>query len=116
MILVVALILVERIVLIDILHIGIGLIAGIIALSLLVVVRRVALRHIDTLVSLQDAGLTVVKVAATEVVVVVVSRVSSPYTAYAILDIYLLQEVGIGRIESLLFVVQAIETHILQGT
>ena len=48
--------------------------------------------------------------------VVVVGRVGSPHTAHAILDIHLLQEVGIGREESLLFVVQAIETHILQGS
>ena len=71
----IALILIQRIVLIDILHIRIGLIRRVVALWLLVTVWRVALWHVDALITFQDAGLALVQVAASEVVIVIVGRV-----------------------------------------
>ena len=116
LILKIALVLVKRVVLVDILDIGIGLIAGVIALCLLVVVGRVALRHIDTLVTLKDTGLAVVKVGATEIVIVIVGRVVSPCLTNTIIDVDLTQEIGIGRECTFLLVVQTVESDILQGT
>ena len=74
----VALILVQRIVLVDVLNVRIGLIRRIIALRLLVAVWRVALWHVDTLVTLQDRSLAIVQIRAAEVVVVVVGWVGNP--------------------------------------
>ena len=62
MVLVVAFILVEGVVLVDILNIGIGLVRGVVAFRLLVVVGRVALRHVDALIAFQNTGLACVKV------------------------------------------------------
>ena len=47
--------------------------------------------------------------------VVVVGRVVGPCLAHTVVDVDLLQEVGIGREEAFLLVVQTIESHILQG-
>ena len=77
-ILIVFLIFVERVVLVYVLHIGGGLVRGVVALGATVVVGRVALRVIDILVTQQDGGLHAVEVGATEIVVVVASGVC-PY-------------------------------------
>ena len=74
----VTLILVQRIVLVDVLHVRIGLIRRIVALRLLVAVWRVALWHVDALVTFQDRGSAFVQIGATEVVIVVIGRVGSP--------------------------------------
>ena len=116
LIFIVALILVERVVLVDILNVGEGLVAGVVTLGLLVVVGRVALRHVDALVTLEDAGTTVVQVAATEVVVVIVGRVGVPCLAHAVLYGHAVEEVAIGGIGTLLVVRQTVESDVLLGT
>ena len=116
MVLVVTLILVQRIVLVDILNVRIGLIRGVIAFRLLVVVGRVALWHVDALVAFQDAGTAIVQVTATEVVVVIVCRVGIPGTSHTVVDADTVEESVISRIAALLFVVQTVESDILQGT
>ena len=116
LVLIVALILVQRIVLVDILDVGECLIRRVVALRLLVVVGGVALWHVDTLVALQNAGLARVKVAATIVVVVVVGRVLVPGSPHAVVHGDMTQEVGIGREAAFLLIVQTVQTHILLGT
>ena len=112
----VALILVQRIVLVDVLNVRIGLIRGIIALRLLVAVWRVALWHVDTLVTLQDRSLAIVQIRASEVVVVVVGWVGNPCRAHAVVHNHVVEEVGIGRIAQLLVVRQTVESHVLLGS
>ena len=116
LILQIAFVLVEGVVLVDVFHIGECLIGGVVTLRLLVVVRRVALWHIDTLVTLQDARLPFVQVAAAEVVVVVVGRVVVPGCPHTVVDGHPAQEIRIGRIAALLFVGQSVQSHILLGT
>ena len=116
LILQVALILVERKVLVDVFYVREGLIGGVVALRLLVVVGRVALWHVDTLVTLQDARLTLVQVTSTEVVVVVVGWVVVPGCPHTVVDGHPAQEVRIGGIAALLFISQSVQSHILLGT
>ena len=116
LILIVALVLVQRIVLIDILNVGVCLVRRVVALCLLFVVRRVALWHIDALVAVEDAGLLLVKVRASEVVVVVVGRVVVPSCPHAVVDVDFAQEVGIGVIRAFLLVVQTVQSDVLQCT
>lgn len=70
------LVFVERVVLVDILHVRRTLNRGVVALCASVAVGRVALRVVDVLISAENAGLHVVVVRATEIVVVIVGRVS----------------------------------------
>ena len=112
-ILIVALILVERKVLVDVLHVGVALVAGVVALGLLVAVGRVALRHVDALVALQDGGLAFVEVAASEVVVVVVGRVVVPGCSQAVVDADAVQEVSVGGPRALLAVSQSVQSDVL---
>ena len=78
MILIVALILIEGVVLINILNIGPRFIRGVIALGLIIVSRRVTLGVVDTLVALEDTGLLSIEVGATEVMIVIASRILTP--------------------------------------
>ena len=116
LILIVALVFVERIVLVDILDIGISLVRRVVAFRLLVVVGRVALRHGDTLIAIEDAGMSFVQVTASEVVVVVVGRVLVPCRPHAVVDGNMAQEVGVGGVRAFLLVVQTIQTDILKGS
>ena len=76
MILIVFLVFIEGIVLIDILHIGGGLVGRIVAFAAHVGVGRVTLWVIDTLVALQDRSLHGIIVTSAEIVVIVVGRVA----------------------------------------
>ena len=111
----IALILIQRIVLIDILHIRIGLIRRVVALWLLVTVWRVALWHVDALIALQDAGLALVQIAASEVVIVIVGRVVHQYLSSTVVHVDTTQEVRIGWLCQLLVVRQSVQSHILLG-
>ena len=77
-ILVVALILVQCEVLIDILYIGSRLITGVIGFRAVVRIWRVALGVVDSFVALKDALLLVVEVRTAIVVVVITCRVVAP--------------------------------------
>ena len=69
------LVLVERVVLVDVLHVGCRLVRCVVALGARVVVGRVALRVVYVLVAAQDRCLHLVVVGTAEVVVVVACRV-----------------------------------------
>ena len=117
MVLEVFLVFVECVVLIDVLHVRRTLNRGVVALGASVAVGRVALRVVDILISAEDAGLHVVVVRATEIVVVVVSRVCPDGVPYCLVDLSLhsLEEVLI-RVKGLLFtVVESVETYVLQS-
>ena len=116
LILIVALVLVQRIVLVDVLYVGVCLVRRVVALCPLIAVRRVALWHIDALVAVEDAGLLLVIVRASEVVVVVVGRVVVPGCTHAVVDGDFTQEVGIGVIRTFLLVVQTVQSDVLQCT
>ena len=113
LVLIIALVFVERIVLIDVLDIGIGLVGRVVTLRLLVAVGRVALGHGDALVTVEDAGMSCVQVTASEVVVVVVGRVLVPCRPHTVVDGDVVQEVGIGGMRTFLLVVQTIQTDVL---
>ena len=115
-ILIIALVLVESIILIDILYIGSRLVRGIVTLCLVITGRRVSLRIIDTLIAIHDTGLRSIKVGTTVIMIVVAGRVLSPslkqgIIMYHITDI--IQPVSICAIGSFFFICQTIETHIL---
>ena len=113
----VAFVLIQRVVLIDVLHVGRRLIAGVVALVVRVVVRRVALWHVDALVALKDGGTLLVEVTATIVMVVVVGRVGRPSLTNAVVSHrHVTQEVGINSESPFLVIGQTVETHILQLT
>ena len=115
LILEVTLILVQRVVLVDVLHVGIGLVGGVVALRLLLAVGGVALRHVDALVSLQDVGAPLVQVGAAEVVVVVVGRVGIQHGTHTVIHADLVEEGGIGGLGALFGIVESVESQILQG-
>ena len=118
MILVVALILVERVVLVDVLHIGRGLIRGVVALGAVFAVRRVSLWVVDALVTFQNGQLHPVVVGAAEVVVVVVGRVvvNRVVDGRAHLALHLVEELLVGAKGAFLLIAQSVEAHVLQGT
>ena len=117
MILVVALILVERVVLVDVLHIGCGLIRGVVALGAVFAVGRVTLWVVDELVALEDGQLHLVVVGAAEVVVVVVGGVvvDGVVDGWRHLALHLAEVLLVGAEGALFLIAQAIESHILQG-
>ena len=116
LVLIVSLVFVKGEVLIDILHIGEGLVTGIKTLCLLVIVRRVALRHVDTLIAVKDRSLSGIQVSTTEVMIVIIGRVGIPSGTHTVVDTDATQEICIGRFGSFLFVGKSIETHILLGS
>ena len=115
LILEITLILVESIVLINVLHVRIGLVRGIITFRLLVGVGRVTLWHVDALIAVENTCLLGIKVAATEIVVVIVGRVGIPGSTQAVVDVDAIQEVGIGWLAAFFLVRQAVQSHILLG-
>ena len=117
-ILIVTLILVERVVLIDILHVGAGLVGGVVGLCLVIAGRRVALRVVNALVAVHDALLLGIEVRASVIVVVIAGGVIAPCFEDAVVGgndaAYLVEPVGIG-LKGLLFLVgQSVESHVLQ--
>ena len=117
MILEILLVLIERVVLIDVLHIGSRLVGRVIAFRTRVGIRRVALWVVDALIALQDGSLNPVQIGTTEVMVVVVGRVGPNTVEDRLihLSLYLGQEVLIAFISLFLFVGQTIVAHILQS-
>ena len=119
MILEVALVLIEREVLVDILHVGSRLIRGVIRLRPVLRVGRVSLGVVDALVAVQDAGAGLVEVGAAVVVVVIASRVITPSLNQRVVrddGTYLVEPFLVGSVGSLLVVVKTVESHVLQGT
>ena len=116
-ILVVTLIFVEGKVLIDVLLVRSRLVAGVIRLILVVRVRRVTLRIVDALITVEDALALLVEVRTTEVVVVVARRVLAPGltdTVVGHLPAHGLEPVLIGTELLLLGIRQTVVAHILQ--
>ena len=72
MILIVFLILIQRIILVDILHIRCRFIGSIVSFVVVIVVRRVALWVVDTLITLQDGCLLCIPIRPTEVMIVII--------------------------------------------
>ena len=121
LVLVVAFILVEREVLVDVLHVRTSLVAGVIRFGAIVGVGRVALRIVDALIAFEDALLLVVIVGAAIVVVVVAGRVVAPGRDDAVVGDDAAVHHGIepfliGSELTLLLIIQAVIAHILQGT
>ena len=114
----VALILVERIVLVDILHVGTRLVRRVVRLRAVVGVGGVALRVVDALIAVEDTGLGVVEVGAAVVVVVVTGRVAAPGLQQRVVLHYgtnLVEPLLIGSVGALLVIGKTVQTHILQG-
>ncbi len=105
-------------VLVDVLHVGGGLVGGVVVLASHVGVGSVALRTIDVLVSFQDGFLLLIIVTATEIVVVVVGRVVEDAVKHLWGDfpLYGGEEFLIGLEGLLLLVGQSVVSHILQGS
>ena len=115
----VAFILVQRVVLVDVLHVGAHLVRGIVRLRTVIGIGRVALRVVDALVAVQDAGLGIVEVRAAIVVVVVTGRVVAPGLDERVIlhhRAYLVEPILIGTVGTFLVVIQTIETDVLQHT
>ena len=111
--------LVEREVLVDILHVGSALVAGVVRLLLVVGVGRVSLWIVDALVTGKDRFLFVVEIRTTEIVVVVAGRVVAPSLDDTVVGDHATVDDGvepllIGTILPLLAIVQTVETDILQ--
>ena len=113
----VLLIFIQRIILVDIFHIWGRLIRCIIALRTAITIRRVALRVVDILITLQDRSTHLIPVTATEIVIVITCRVSKDAVEYSLvhLSLYLVE---VSTLIEFLFlgIGQTVETNILQGT
>ena len=115
----IAFVLVQGIVLVDVLHVGSHLIRSVVRLRAVVGIGRVALRIVDALIAVQDAGLGIVEVGTAIVVVVVGGRVITPGLEQRVVlhhRTYLVEPLLVGTVGTLLVVVHAIETDILQHT
>ena len=112
------LVLVERVVLVDVLHVRRRLVRCVVALGARVVVGRVALRVVYVLVAAQDRRLHHVVVGTTEIVVVVACGVSPDRVPHGRvhLALHLAQEVLIALPLLLLLVVESVEAHVLHRT
>ena len=116
-ILVITFVLVEGVIHIDILHIRTTLIAGVVTLCLLIGIRRVSLRIVDALVTIEDTLLLFIKIAATVVVIVIACRVVVPSLTNAIVRDrigHAFEPLMISPILLFFLIVQTIEAHILQ--
>ena len=116
MVVVVFLVFVQRVVPVEVFHVGRGLIRRVVAFGARLAVGRVALRHVDALVAFQDAGFPTVVVASAEVVVVIVGRVGGNGLVGGVVHhgADALQEGLVVAEAALLFIVQTIESHVLQ--
>ena len=118
MILEVFLILVERIVLVDILNIRHRLVGCVVAFVARLTVGRVALRIVYVLVTAQNRCFHLVVIAATEVVVIVVSRVV-PYRIEhngVHFALYRSEKLLISVKVTFLLIVETIESDVLKRT
>ena len=116
LVLVVALILVQRVVLVDILHIRPALVAGIVRFGLIFGLGRVALRIIDALIAIQNAGALGIEIRSTEVVIVVAGRVVAPRLHNTVVGYYrtnAIQPLVVGAILLLLIISQSVVARIL---
>ena len=117
-ILVVALIFIQREVLIDILYIWPGLVAGVIRFRAVVRIGRITLGVVDSFVALKYTLLFVVEIRTAIIMVVVASRVVTPGLENTVVGDDAAKGVNPLLISTelpLLFVVQTIEAHILQS-
>ena len=114
-ILIVTLILIQRIILVYILHIWICLVRGVKTLVIIIHIRWVALRIVYPLVSLKDWRLALIKLWATIITVVVICRVVLPSCAYAVVGYgaYKIIECRIFWECLLLLVSKSVKTNIL---
>ena len=118
MILIVFLILVEREVLINILHIGHCLVRRVVALVAGIGVGRVALRIVHIFISAEDISAHVIVVGAAEIVIVVGGRVvhDTIECGSTHLALYRLEELLIRLEVALFLIVQTVITQVLQCT
>ena len=117
MIAVVLLVLIHRVVHIHILAIGRRLIGCGVRLTRSARIRRVALKHIDALVTIQNRSAGIVIITATEIMVVVAGRVV-PYSIESRLrhlGAHGVQIIGIGREGAFVSIIQTVQTYILLG-
>ena len=115
----VALILVERIVLVDILHVGTRLVRRVVRLRAVVGVGGVALRVVDALIAVEDTGLGIVEVGAAVVVVVVAGRVAAPGLQQRVVlhdAAHLTEPVGVSTVCTFLLIGQTVQANVLHGT
>ena len=115
---IIALILVEREVLVDILHVRSCLVGGVIRLRAVIGIRRVTLGVVDTLVALQDALLLIIEVRAAIVVIVIARRVVTPSLDDTVVGDDAAVDDGIKpllirTVLALLLVVESVETYVL---
>ena len=75
MVLIIAFVFIQRVVLVDILHIGRGLIGVIVARVSRFVVGRIALRIVNILIAAQNIGTHLVIIVPAEIMIVIISRV-----------------------------------------
>ena len=118
-ILVIALLLVEGEVLVDVLHVGIGLVACVVRLRLFFRLWRITLGVVIQFIAVQYAAALVVVVRAAEAVVVIASRVVTPGFDDAVVGddatvYHLVEPLLVGAILALLVVVESVEADILQ--
>ena len=113
---VVALVLIQRVVLVDILHIRTTLIAGVVRFSLVFGFRRVTLRIIDALVAIQNTLAFVVEIRSAEVVIVIAGRVVAPRLHNTVVSHYranAIQPLVVGTILLFFFIGQSVVARIL---
>ena len=115
MVLVVFFVFVERIVLVDVFHIGRRLVRCVVAFAALVAVGRVALGVVYAFVSLQDGQLGTVVIRAAEVVVVVVGGVGLYRIEYGSTHPapYRVKERLVSRERTFLVIVQSVKSNVL---
>ena len=116
LILVVTLILIEGEVFVDILLIWLSLVTGIVTLAAIVGVWRVALRVVDTLISVEYALALIVEVCASETVIVIAGGVVIPCLEDAVSCYHATQSVEpllICSEPTLLIVGKTVVSHIL---
>ena len=119
LILIIALILIEGEVLVDILHIWTRLVTGIIGLRLILGLGRVTLRIVILLITVEDAPPFVVVVGTPEVVIVIACRVVAPSLDNAVVGDdttvhHCVDPLLVGIVLTLLVIVKSVETYILQ--
>ena len=115
-VLVVFFVFVERIVLVDVFHIGRRLVRRVVAFAALIAVGRVALGVVYAFVSLQDGQFGTVVIRAAEVVVVVVGGVGLYRIEYgrAHPAPYRVEERLVSGERTLLVIVQSVKPNVLQ--
>ena len=116
MVLVVFFVFVERIILVDVFHIGRRFVRCVVAFAALVAVGRVSLGIVYSFVSLQDGQLGTVVIRPTEVVVVVVGGVGLYRIEYGSIHPapYRVEERLVSGERTLFVIVQSVKPNVLQ--